>query len=181
MKRKVSILLIITMIISMFTLSGCGVAEESADEFEHRGGLITGYNGDSEKFKIPDKIDGYLVKGIDRWAFRGRSAIKEIVIPDGVTEIGGSAFEDCESLTSITIPDSVTCIGGEAFSGCTSLKSITIPDSVTAIRYYYPYFVSYDTFKDCADITVTYKGKQYKYDEYNNDIEKDFYNAVYER
>ena len=58
------------------------------------------------------------------------------VIPNSVTEIGWSAFEDCTSLASIVIPDSVTSIGFEAFRDCTSLTSITIPDSVTKIGYY---------------------------------------------
>ena len=57
-------------------------------------------------------------------------------IPDSVTEIGSSAFEDCTSLTSITIPDGVTSIGSSAFYGCTGLTSITIPDGVTEIDYY---------------------------------------------
>ena len=58
-----------------------------------------------------------------------------VMIPDGVTSIGDSAFSGCSSLTSITIPDSVTSIGNYAFSGCSSLTSITIPDSVTSIGY----------------------------------------------
>ena len=59
--------------------------------------------------------------------------VTELVIPDSVTEIGGSAFYNCKSLTSVVIPDSVTKIGSYAFYGCSSLTSVTIPDSVTSI------------------------------------------------
>ena len=59
--------------------------------------------------------------------------IKDVVIENGVTSIGDSAFKDCTDLTSVTIPDSVTSIGCDAFFGCESLTSVTIPDSVTNI------------------------------------------------
>ena len=61
--------------------------------------------------------------------------ITELIIPEGVTSIGYSAFQNCTGLTSITIPNSVTSIGTDAFSGCTGLTSITIPNSVTSIGY----------------------------------------------
>ena len=62
------------------------------------------------------------------------SNVKKIVIEDGVTSIGNSAFENCRNLPSITIPDSITSIGKYAFDGCSSLTSITIPSSVTSIE-----------------------------------------------
>ena len=66
-----------------------------------------------------------------KWRTEGASGAG--VIPNGVTSIGYSAFNNCISLTSITIPDSVTSIGDTAFYNCISLTSITIPNGVTSI------------------------------------------------
>ena len=47
-----------------------------------------------------------------------RDKIKKVVIENGVTSIGSSAFSYCSGLTSITIPNSVTSIGVSAFYNC---------------------------------------------------------------
>ena len=60
--------------------------------------------------------------------------IKDLVIPNSVTSIGGSAFSGCSSLTSIAIPNSVTSIGRYAFSGCSRLTSVGIPNNLTRIE-----------------------------------------------
>ena len=68
-----------------------------------------------------------------------------VIVKDGVTEIGSEAFSGCSGLTSITLPESVTKIGSEAFSGCSGLTSITLPDSVTEIGD--------SAFSYCSDLT----------------------------
>ena len=54
----------------------------------------------------------------------------------GLTEIGESAFLECEQLASITLPEGVTTIGSNAFAGCKELKSIIIPENVTTISLF---------------------------------------------
>lgn len=48
------------------------------------------------------------------------------IIPDTVTAIAESAFENCTSLKHILIGNGVSVIGNKIFSGCTSLISITV-------------------------------------------------------
>ena len=56
---------------------------------------------------------------------------RDVVIPDSVTSIGGSAFYR-KGLTSVIIPNSITTIGDSAFVE-NHLTSVAIPDSVTTI------------------------------------------------
>ena len=77
-------------------------------------------------------------------AFRDKDTTSYI-IPDYVTCIGDSAFNECDSLRSVVIPDGVTSIGDNAFQFCSSLSSVVLPDSVTSIGFgafsycYFPY------------------------------------------
>ena len=57
-------------------------------------------------------------------------AVKEIVLPETVTEIKDYAFYNCAGLTKITIPESVTSIGNNAFTGCSNLVIETESDYV---------------------------------------------------
>ena len=82
------------------------------------------------------------ILGLDNLMYDGSSNKKlyinnelatSITIPDGVTNIGGSAFKGCTGLTSVTIGNGVTSIGYAAFRDCAGLMSVTIPNSVTSI------------------------------------------------
>ncbi|MDE6696505.1 MAG: leucine-rich repeat domain-containing protein, partial [Muribaculaceae bacterium] len=66
------------------------------------------------------------------WTWSSKSRLKYIEIPEGVTEIGSSAFRYA-ALESIELPESLTSIGTEAFSSM-KLSTIVIPKNVTYIE-----------------------------------------------
>jgi len=109
----------------------------------------------------------YYWKDLAPWK-DSRDEIRNVVIQEGVTNIGDGAFHRCRNLTSVTIPDGVTTIGNRAFSECKSLVDVTIPDSVTTIgdaafvlchsltSVTIPYgvtTVAYLAFSDCISMT----------------------------
>ncbi len=119
-----------------------------------------------ERVRIGRKV--YTVTSIGAGAFIYNYNLKSIDIPDGVTNIGASAFDGCDSLnpkllvydkgtkcygwvgdkkkcTEVVIPDGVTSIGEWAFSDCISLTSINIPESLTSIEV--------NTFFGCSSLT----------------------------
>lgn len=84
----------------------------------------------------------FIIEGCKLKKYTGKD--KEVFIPDGVSQIDWSAFENCTNLKKITIPDSVTSISSCAFKGCTNLTDINIPDSV--------YFFNSDAFCGCRGL-----------------------------
>lgn len=65
------------------------------------------------------------------YTLKGR--IKEVEIHSGITDVGNSAFYECDDLRTVTLSPTVTEIGNYAFCNCSDLISITIPSSVTKI------------------------------------------------
>ena len=63
----------------------------------------------------------------------GKNCEGDVVIPDGVTAILGSAFSVNDKITSVTIPESVTSIGDNAFYECKSLTDAKLPENLKTI------------------------------------------------
>lgn len=62
-----------------------------------------------------------------------REFIKSVVLEDGITTIGTSAFSDYPALISVDLPKSLTSIGQNAFFWCDKLTTVTIPAGVTEL------------------------------------------------
>lgn len=93
----------------------------------------------AETFEFPE--DTHEIAG---GAFAA-SKLQSIVIPERITVIPDSAFENSALLQSVTMSNAVTSIGSSAFKGCASLNNVEIPTSVRKIGDY--------AFAGCAALT----------------------------
>lgn len=94
---------------------------------------ISSYKGKGGQVVVPAQLDGKYVTKIGDQAFE-REDIESVIISEGITEIGNSAFYLCMKLKSVTLPESLESIDSWAFSSCTSLETINIPKKITAIK-----------------------------------------------
>lgn len=97
-----------------------------------------------EGFVIPD--DGTVTK-IASDAFAGLQGLSELVIPEGVTEIGASAFYCVGSLERITFPSTLQSIGYNCFNAC-GLVEVVIPEGITKLED--------NSFNFCTELTTVY-------------------------
>ena len=111
----------------------CG--ENLTWELDENGVLTISGSGEMQNYSGSIRAPWYSI----------RSEIKSVVIENGVTSIGDTAFPECTNLTGVTIPESVTDIGEDIFSGCSSLTSVTIPEGVTRINT--------NVFSGCSSLT----------------------------
>ena len=122
---------------NVFDVDGVSYKMASLEDF-----VVTVVGASASEIIIPDSVvydKNYAVKVIGNSAFSGNTELKSVVISEGVTTLGSSAFADCSNLRSISIPS--TLVNGNfsynvrgystyspAFYGCTGLESITVAE-----------------------------------------------------
>ena len=68
-------------------------------------------------------------------AFHSRKSLVEVVINDGLREMGESAFYGCSSLQSISIPSTITKIGTFVFDSCIGLEEVVLKEGLKEIGH----------------------------------------------
>ena len=118
-----------------------------SDSFEYDGDAV--YTNDKKRlvycmsqetsFTIPEGVEI-----IGEMAFRGKKALKNVIIANSVKEIEHDAFYDCDELDNVYVPAGVKVVKSYAFAECDKLKKVTFAGT--------PNKVSRHTFDDCDQL-----------------------------
>ena len=90
-------------------------------------------------FTIPEGVEV-----IGEMAFRGKKALKNVIIANSVKEIEHDAFYDCDELDNVYVPAGVKVVRSYAFAECDKLKKVTFAGT--------PEKVGRHTFDDCDQL-----------------------------
>ncbi|MDE5754104.1 MAG: leucine-rich repeat domain-containing protein [Oscillospiraceae bacterium] len=94
-------------------------------DFEISDGILRKYKGKEKNVVIPDGVTE-----IGFGAFN-KCYMSSVRIPEGVTTIQRMAFYDCRNLVDIILPNSLKIMKEQAFCVCRHLNEITLLDSLT--------------------------------------------------
>lgn len=102
--------------------------------------------GSMKDFKQPpwnsyrNKITNIVIEdgifNIGNYAFQRFSSLEEVILPNSITCIGKSSFEYCSSLEKIKLPNRLAKIDDFAFSGCEQLTELKLPKTLKEIKDY---------------------------------------------
>ena len=101
-------------------------------------------NGYPVSRPIKDLVIPDGVSEIKQYTFYGHKSLESVVFPSSCTSIGTYAFYGCTNLLSLSLHDSIANVGVNAFSKCTSLQSISLGNGLTS--------VSSNLFQDCTSL-----------------------------
>lgn len=138
-KRLWGVLLIITALIIIQLPVSEADAATSASDFKMEGSTLVKYRGTETNVSIPD-----TVTVIGESAFEDNKSVELVVVPNSVKRIEPYAFWGCEKLDTVVLGKGLSEVGDFAFTKCTGLEQITIPSNITRIGM--------DAFADCVNL-----------------------------
>ena len=105
----------------------------------------------ADYMSVPEYLLGCPVVSIGSHALARCHALVSLWMPDSVTNVGVSAFADCEHLEYVYLSADLKRIGQYAFAGCSALPYVDIPWSVEVVES--------AAFADCLGITQAWIGE----------------------
>ena len=142
MKRFLSLTLSVFMIISaVFGTNAVVFADDRIECGDKGGNVVANYNAANHTLTLKGSgamkdypyIDDEGKMIFPSWAGGSNYDITDIIIENGISHIGNSAFAGMLRLENVSIPSTVKTIGKNAFSGSILLKSVHLPASVETI------------------------------------------------
>lgn len=86
---------------------------------------------DATQIVVPDGVEE-----LGRSVFMNMKALESVTLPQSLKVIRGSAFFGCAKLTHIVLPARLKIIEMEAFERCASLRELALPESLESIGYW---------------------------------------------
>ncbi len=114
---------------SYFHVGSSGLSPKKGNMQEKTHKLVELLRTENEIVRIPERAISPFrqecqVTMIGDGAMAGLTGVTDILLPEGIDEIGCFAFAGCTSLRRIYIPSSVKKIGYSAFEGCSHLEHV---------------------------------------------------------
>ncbi len=102
--------------------------ESFTDNFVIINGQLLKYNGSAGELVIPEGV-----VEIGSFVFEKNMQLKKVTLPSTLRCIGVCAFSECENLQEVLFNDTLKEIWFDAFEGCTALTKLMLPDSLKLI------------------------------------------------
>lgn len=101
--------------------------------FEIENGVLIKYKGAGGDVVIPEGVAeiGDNAFVADNW--EENTSLRSVLLPESVTGIGEQAFMSCVNLTQVTIESEKISIADRAFANCSNLTTFTVNGKVTSI------------------------------------------------
>ena len=118
-----------------------------SDSFEYDGNAVYTNNKKRLVYCMSQETSFTIPEGVEiigEMAFRGKKALKNIIIANSVKEIEHDAFYDCDELDNVYVPAGVKIVRSYAFAECDKLKKVTFAGT--------PNKLSRHTFDDCDQL-----------------------------
>ena len=163
MKRLLSLLLVLCMAFSLLGVSASALDKHVQigplsfwlSEETHTAKLDSCERSADGTITVPSEVEGYPVTEISGFAF-SNCAISKVILPDGIRKIAEHTFENCSALkevvfpsdleeigqaafyytglTQLHFPSTLRVIGKNAFASCLGFTSVTFPDGLQRIE-----------------------------------------------